>query len=535
MKRLLMLILILYCALPQLCSQILEWHIKDNNYIDIKYLGNNLFKVKTTDGKWGVINEYGAMSVEARYDSITHLVENRALLLDLTGQELKGIINEQGHVIATFNSGERLANYPYFKEGLLAYGIPTEKYYMFGYLDIYGNPNITPQYYWAAPFSDGKAVVQYRSGNFGLINKTGKSALNDNRKIKFMSTPVNGKLLVAVNHRKGEKLILAELTNNGTISDGEDLESGTIINHSSDYKRVSCQNGYTYYLDNAMRLMSSSRGRTFNNNLSDDNIIFTNSVFRKIKGQKGWNILYSGKMLLQSRNVTFAGNEFVIVNTYGRNFGVLKLNKNGNLNIQSVSGQAEFYHNVKSKGNIAVNISGMSSSKVEIGVSGLNGNNQENKFNVPNNHNGIYNQEISYFIPSTEVGKNVEMPIKVTLYVNGMLQEEQEYVLAGVHKRGFRISELTAPQFSEADGSANISFKVQSLESSPSSSATVIVSGAANISKKFNGNKVVYISIPVRVPDDLTKTYSFTISVKEDGCPTYTRTMSKTISHYHLQ
>ena len=35
-------------------------------------------------------------------------------------------------------------------------------------MDINGNTQIEPQYYWAAPFNDGKAVIQYRkSKNFG--------------------------------------------------------------------------------------------------------------------------------------------------------------------------------------------------------------------------------------------------------------------------------------------------------------------------------------------------------------------------------
>lgn len=56
----------------------MEWHIKDN-YVDVKYMGNNLFKVKNSNGKWGVINESGETTVEIQYDSITPLVEKRAL------------------------------------------------------------------------------------------------------------------------------------------------------------------------------------------------------------------------------------------------------------------------------------------------------------------------------------------------------------------------------------------------------------------------------------------------------------------------
>ena len=242
-------------------SQTMEWHIKDN-YVDVKYMGNNLFKVKSSNAKWGVINEYGETTVEIQYDSITSLVENRALLLDKTGQYLKGIINEKGEIIKSFYNGERLANFQYFNEGMLVYGVIAGKYYLFGYMDINGNTRIEPQYFWAAPFNNGKAVIQYKSKNYGLIDYFGGKVLNDNRKFKFMSTPVDNRLLIAVGSNRGEKVILVNLTQNGKLDEIEELEGGTTINNSSDYKLISCRNGNCYYFDNAMRLISSSTGKT---------------------------------------------------------------------------------------------------------------------------------------------------------------------------------------------------------------------------------------------------------------------------------
>ena len=94
MKKITIILLVILYVIPSF-SQTMEWHIKDN-YVDIKHIGNNLFKVKNSNGKWGVINEYGQTTVEIQYDSITPLVENRSLLLDYTGEYLKGIINEKG-------------------------------------------------------------------------------------------------------------------------------------------------------------------------------------------------------------------------------------------------------------------------------------------------------------------------------------------------------------------------------------------------------------------------------------------------------
>ncbi len=518
-------------------SQTMEWHIKDN-YVDVKYMGNNLFKVKNSNGKWGVVNEYGETTVEVQYDSITPLVEKRALILDNKGQGLKGIINEKGQIIKSFHNGERLANFQYFNEGMLAYGVVSGNYYLFGYLDINGNTRIEPKYFWAAPFNNGKAVIQYKSKNYGLIDKSGGPALNDNRRFKFISTPVENKLLIAVGSTRGEKVSLVNLAPNGKLNDIEELEGGTIVNNSSDYRSISCQNGHSYYFDNAMRLISSSTGRTFNEPLEYKFSLSCNSGFKKMREQGGWKVLYSGNTLFQSsfRNIAFCGNEYAIVTSQRNTMGVLKLNNNGSVSLNNVPKQVEFYHKALVNENLILNINGLfSSSQVQIGIVGLNKDNQEEKFNVPTGFNGIYNQPISYFIPATSFDTEVSLPIKVKIYIDGMLYKTESKELTGVHKRAFRISDANAPEFSDSDGNATITFNVQSLESAPSSNTKVTISGASNQTKSFNGEEILYFKVPVTIPVESVKPFTFTVTIKEEGCPSYSRTISRTIKHYDLQ
>lgn len=543
MKKITIALLAILYVIPSF-SQTMEWHIKDN-YVDVKYMGNNLFKVKNSNGKWGVINEYGETTVAIQYDSITPIVENRALLLDNTGQFLRGIINEKGQILNTslnsqMSDNNIFVNFPSFNEGMLAYGVEAGNYYLFGYLDSNGNTRIEPKYYWAAPFNDGKAVIQYKSKNFGLINKSGGTELNDNRKFKFMSTPVDNKFLIAVGSNRGDEISLVTLGANGKLNEVEKLEKETGYSvNITDYKTISYQNGHKYNFDNAMRLISSSTGKTFNEPLTYSTSLSSSSNFKKMREQGGWKVLHSGKTLFQSsfRDISFCGEEYAIITSQRNTMGVLKLNNNGDISIQNVPAQAEFYHNATIKGNIAVNISGLfSSSQVQIGVIGLKENNQEEKFNIPVGYNGIYNQAVSYFIPATNFESEVNLPIKINLYIDGMLYKTETKTLAGVHKRAFRISDANAPEFSDPDGNATITFNVQSLESEPSSSAKVIVSGASNQTKRFNnGEELLYFKVPVTIPVEDSKTFSFTVTIKEDGCPSYTRKISRTIKHYDLQ
>lgn len=542
MKKITIALLAILYVIPSF-SQTMEWHIKDN-YVDVKYMGNNLFKVKNSNGKWGVINEYGETTVAIQYDSITPIVENRALLLDNTGQFLRGIINEKGQILNTplnsqMSDNKIFVNFPSFKEGMLAYGVETGNYYLFGYLDSNGNTHIAPKYYWAAPFNDGKAVIQYKSKNFGLINKSGGTELNDDRKFKFMSTPVDNKLLIAVGSNRGDEISLVTLGADGKLNEVEKLEKETGYSvNITDYKSISYQNGHIYYFDNAMRLISSSTGKTFNEPLTYTTSLSSSQDFKKIREQSGWKVLHSGNTLFQSsfRDISFCGEEYAIITSQRNTMGVLKLNNNGNISIQNVPAQAEFYHNATVKGNIAVNISGLfSSSQVQIGVIGLKENNQEEKFNIPAGYNGVYNQVVSYFIPATSFDSEVNIPIKINLYIDGMLCKTETKTLTGVHKRAFSVSDANAPEFSDPDGKATITFNVQSLESEPSSSAKVIVSGASNQTKRFNGGDLLDFKVPVTIPEESSKTFSFTVTIEEEGCPSYTRTISRTIKHYDLQ
>ena len=536
MKKLAIILLIILYVVPSF-SQTMEWHIADE-YVDVKYMGNALFKVKNSNGKWGVVNRYGEMTVAIQYDSITSIVENRALLLDITGQHLKGIINENGQIIKMFHNDERLANFPYFSEGTLAYGVIVGNYYLFGYLNAYGNTVIEPKYFWAAPFSNGKAVVQYKSKNYGIIDRTGGVALKDNRRFKFMSTPVDNRLLIAVSSSRGEKVLLVDLSSNGKFKEVEELEGGTIVKNGLDYKSISCLNGHYYYFDDAMRLVTSSTGKTFNEPLVYDYALTGRTDFKKVRDSNGWKVMHSGKTLFQTsfKDMSFCGNDYAIVTTQRNTKGVIRINDNGNISIESVPTQGEFYHNVAIKGNLTLNINGLSpSSQVQIGIVGLKENNQEEKYTVPVGYNGSYLQPVSYFIPATKYNVEVSIPVQINLYINGMLYKSEAKELTGIHHRAFRISDATAPEYSDPDGNATISFSAQSLESMPSSSAKVMISGMTNQTKRFNGEEWVYFKVPVTVPVDAEKTFSFTVTIKEEGCPSYTRTIERTIKHYNLQ
>ena len=537
MRKIASILLAVLYTVP-LYSQTREWHIKDN-YVDVVYMGNDLFKVKSSDGKWGIINEYGRTTVNVQYDSITSFVEKRALLLDASGKYLKGIVDEKGQIIKSFYNNEMLANYQYFNEGMLAYGVPAGSYYLFGYMDLNGNTVIQPKYYWAAPFFNGKAVIQYTSANFGIIDKTGGSALYDNRTFLFMGSMVDDVMLIAVRSGRQDKIMLARLEENNKLKEVEVLETGAWLKSvADDYKSIRYNNGTTYYFDEAMRLVSSSSGEKYNDPIELTSIVPYSSSLKALQNQDNWEILYDEKTVLQLNvgNVVFYDNKYAAVTSVNNNKGVLKLNDNGNMSLYNVPSTAEFYHNNPVTGYVMFSITGLQpSSQVQIGVVGIKEHSQEDKYYIPAGFSGIYNLPVSYFIPSETCDKEEILPLQFNFYIDGMLYKKEHANLKGVHKQAFRISEAIAPEYSDVDGKAYITFNVRSLDAAPSSSARVTVSGAINDVRSFRGEEMLTFKIPVTVPSETVKAFAFTVKVEEKGCPAYTRNINSTIKHYDLQ
>ena len=105
MKKIILIFLMLICT-SYLMAQSMEWLCRPGIYSDIQYMGFDLFKVKDSMGKWGVVSAQGKEVLSVRCDSITHFVENRALVLDKSGQRIIGILDSNGSMVKSFEDEE---------------------------------------------------------------------------------------------------------------------------------------------------------------------------------------------------------------------------------------------------------------------------------------------------------------------------------------------------------------------------------------------------------------------------------------------
>lgn len=532
MKKTIIIIFALFSSIASF-AQVLEWHIPVE-YSDVQYIGNDLFKVKKGN-KSGIINKDGNVRVEVKYDSITPFVENRALAI--SGEFLKCIIDERGEVVKKFDERYVLGNFHY-SEGLLAYGKEGEKgYYIFGYLDIDGENAIKPKFMWAAPFSNGKAAVQNnnKQKTFSIINKNGETAINDNRPLKFISTPYKGEVLTVVGTKgRGYKVQIERIANR-KLEKTKELPSGKYdFGIGSDYKSITCCET-SYNLDNAMRLVSSSKGEKFMTVSGYGPIHVEITNFSKKSSSGKLDILFNNKTLLrtQFRDAEFCNNKYVIVKSRNGKMGVMKLNEYGSVEIKQMPSSATFYGNHKAKGEIVLNLSELDpKTKVQIGITGLEKNGTETKYNEISGEN-IFSQEIAYFIPCTKFNSTVKLPVTVNIYINGMLYKSEKHELSGIHKEGYTIS-MHSDKKSDANGNAKISFNIHSRHNQ-SHTAEVIISGDANISKSLNGSGNTNIQVSATVPSEEIKTCTYTVTIKDKGCPTIVRNFSTTIKHFYYQ
>ena len=281
-------------------AQSMEWLCRPGKFSDIQYMGYDLFKVKNNEGKWGIFSAEGKQVLDVKYDSITSFVEGRALILDKAGHRIIGILDQNGEILKSFENDQIFATaYPYYKEGLLSY---KEKNGLCGYINSQGIISIKARFYLAAPFQNGIATVQHADGDgyFGLINKSGGSAIISDTKYKFLSSMVDGQLLAVTSSSRGGDLLRIMRLDVNQLKATKTLESKMFVDLSDDFTYLVSQNGHHYYIDNQWRISGANYKYSLPYKIDDKLTFITESaeLLSKQESKNGIQITYMGKLLM---------------------------------------------------------------------------------------------------------------------------------------------------------------------------------------------------------------------------------------------
>ena len=524
-------------------AQSMEWLCRPGKFSDIQYMGYDLFKVKDNTGKWGIFSADGKQVLDVKYDSITSFVEGRALILDKVGQRIIGILDQNGEILKSFENEQIYATaYPYYKEGLLGY---KEKNGLCGYINNQGVISIKARFYLAAPFQNGIATVQYPDGQYyGLINRTGKPAIISNTKYMFLSSLVNGYLFAVTPSRKGgEQLRVMKLDGN-ELKPLKSIVNGLFIELSDDFTFLSIHNGNHYFIDNQWRISGANYKFSLPYTINDKLTFITQSeeLLSKQESKNGVQITYMGNTILEQPfdNVETYEKKYAIVSAKDKTIGILKLNPSAGIEIIEPTQVFVFNHNPLPT-DLSANLDEMEPEhyiEVQVDIKDVNPTqlkcyiNDEGylRYAPLKQQNGIWNLHLPYFHPDTKFYNVISSKIDIAITYDGLDWMHRLVNLSTKHEPGYDV-QIAGNDVTNDKGVGTINIIVESIKGVPNRSTRIDITGHNSKTVYLKEAKEI-ISIPVNnIPEGESKTFTYTVTITEEGCPIIKKTVSKAVTY----
>ena len=541
MKKLLLFLLVSF-SISHLMAQSMEWLCRPGKFSDIQYMGFDLFKVRNNVDKWGIVSAEGKEVLDVEYDSITPFVENRALIMDEAGRRILGILDTNGDIIKSFENEEIYAtSYPYYKDGLLGY---KERNGLCGYINSMGRISISARFYLAAPFQDGVATVQYADGDgyYGLINKSGGSAIISDTKYKYLSSVVDGHLLAVTSSSRGGDLLRIMRLAVNRLKATKTLESKMFVDLSDDFTYLVSQNGHHYFIDNQWRITGANYNLRLPYQIVDKKTFITESaeLLSKQYSEDGVQITYMGKPILEHSfdKVKTYEKKYAIVCAKDKTIGILKLNPSAGIEVIEPTRVFVFNHNPLPS-VLTANLDEIEPEQyIEVPVDIKDVNTSQLKCYINEDgylryaplkqQNGVWKLHLPYFQSDTKFDNIVSNTIDIAVTYDGLDWMHRSVKLLTKHEPGYDI-EVSGSSVTNESGQGFIEVIVQSIKGVPNRQIRIDVTGHETV--YFKGDKKV-ISIPVSgIPEGKSRTFIYTVTVAEEGCPIIKKTVSKTILH----
>lgn len=510
-------------------AQVMEWAIQPS-YKDIVCLGKDLYKVKATNGKWGIYNiSKREMTVPAEYDNITPLVEGRCLILDVQGVGLYGIVDEQGNPVSQLLPSSQkpyfvvTKEYPYYSDGLLALGQLKGEDCLYGYVDKQGNPRISFKYWFASPFDHGQAMVYTTNKTYQIINQKGESQYKGDTRIAFMSNPDNGVFLLATKDNRISKVRLE----NSKFSELEVLEKGRIVvvSDAINTKSIYTKGGKDYLFNNAFHYIEG------NTPSKVSPVLLKTESYNHLKKHKAgfhYGISYNNEQILsgQFKDVKVYDDKYAIVTLDNNSVGLLTFNPSGKIRIEASSTIIEFAHHQESSVPINVICDNMMS-QPEIELTVADGN-QSRTFYCK----GSGQVQIPFYEAHDKIGASTRKTLEIELVSDKLKLGRKSISIESNHKKGFAISIGAFPTYSNKDNSAVVNVSISSVGGVPSQSAVAVVNGSKHW---FSGKNNISVPVRFHIPASEVKNCSVNVNVTEEGCPSVSSIKSGTIKSFWLQ
>lgn len=514
-------------------AQSMEWLCRPGEYADIQYMGYDLFKVRNDEGKWGVLSKEGKEVLAAKYENITTFVEERALILDTTGRKIRAILGPNGEIIKSFDK-ERIFTtaYAYYKDGMLGY---VDDKGLCGYINRDGVVSIKARFLLAAPFQNGIATVKYNDGCYGLIDKSGGSAITDVKWYKFLSSIVDGYLLAVTPSLRGGDLLRIMRLDGNILKTVKTLEKKMYVRLSDDFTYLFSQKAHHYYIDNQWRISGSNYKFELPYKIIDEPTFVTQSkeLLSWQESENGVQITYLGKPILEHSfdDVETYERKYAVVRDKDNSIGVLRLNPSAWIEIVDPDHVFVFNHNPLPM-DLSANIEEIDASQcieLQVDIKDVNPAQLKCYWNDDGylryaplkESDGVWRLYLPYFRSDTQFGNIVSKELDIAITYDGLEWVHRAVNLSTMHEPGYDV-QISANSITNSFGVGNIKIVVRSLNGSSRRRVMVDISGQEPIS--FEGDKME-INIPVRnIPEGSTKKFTYTVTITEEGCPIVQKT-----------
>lgn len=511
MKRYLSSILACILCAPAMWGQSVDWLLEPSDYTDISYMGHDLFKFKI-NGKCGIYNAFKQEFIsEARFDSITPMVEGRSIALDITGENILALINEQGAIKDLSSRNYVISSYPHFKEGYLAYGDLNENLY--GYLDKEGRIAIEPQFYQAAPFQQGIASVKYSNGQYGLINTAGSTAMFSDTEFLFLSSPVDGQIIGKTNSTRGGNQLKIYQLEGAKLKEMKTLESKVgNITVSNNFTQIGCAlNNHIYYLDNQQRVTKANYPVSLPpvEDISTAAATESQQSLGKKKIENAFQLTYEGHPFMDElfKSIAIYDDKYIVARSSQGSLGILSLNPSAAVQLKSPAQTIVFYHNEQQDIQVPVAVQ-------DADLNGIRFYREENGVRQPlTTING--NLIIPYYSADSLFGALKKENITIVITKNEMDWQKQSISIQSVHEKGYVLN-ISGPQTTAADGTALVTITVQAKNKKAEVPAEIYINGQ---SQGLLNGKSRTITLQKSIPKGKTLSFSFNVTVTEKGCP----------------
>lgn len=524
MTKMCTLLMLIYMGMEDGKCQSMEWLSRPGEYKSVEYAGNDIFRVQNQHGKWGLLHSDGRLILDVVYDSITPFNEERSLLIDRPSKRLLGILDSKGDFVKDFSADNiYVSRFPRYKEGRLAFSRGDGK---FGYLNEIGGVAIEPRFYFAGPFEEGIAAVQYDNTEYGLISKDGRSAIISDDRFYFMSTPVDWKVLAIKGSRKGGDQLVLMRIDGSSLKKEKVLEDGMNITIPDDFTSLECQLGHSYYLDDQWRVKSASYPAPLPQVWEETSglILEDNSELSGKQTENGMKITYHDRPIAgnQFRKVSTYDKSYAVVQTTDGKNGILRLNPTADIKIFANDEPVIFHHNEDKEVEYNVTLKNLNPSKLNI--KRMDG--DSTKECALEQIDGEWKLKIPYFMASDKYDEEQTGMIMLDVEYDGLSWREIVSEIKSMHKPGYTVT-LTGSGTTNENGNGTLTLHIKAINGK-NAQGTVSVNGGKPIS--FNkGSKAIPMNISI--PEGSSKTFKYTVKVQEDGCPEYTAVVSKNVSN----